>query len=68
MTPERYRELCVNPDAILTEQELREGYHFCPDWDYMLLHVSDVEMSGCCCDKARNERIVEAQAILDRDL
>jgi hypothetical protein len=37
MTNTRYREICLNKNAVLTKEELAEGWHFCPDWDYMLL-------------------------------
>jgi len=33
----------------LTQQELIDGYHFCPDWDYLLVGPNDLESEGCTC-------------------
>jgi len=41
MTSERYRELW-EPDAVLTAEELAQGWHWCPEWDD--LHVGPVSM------------------------
>ena len=37
MTPERYHELETDPKAKLTKEECKEGWHYCSDWDGMLV-------------------------------
>lgn len=49
MTPERYKEL-ETTDHPLTKEEVAEGWHFCPDWDEMLIHQSWPEKECCLCD------------------
>lgn len=31
------------------------GWHFCPDWDYMLIHTSWPETDGCTCKRSNND-------------
>lgn len=50
MTRERYRQLMGDQSLKLTPEELAEGWHFCPDWDFLLIHESDGEAEGCTCD------------------
>ncbi len=49
MTAQRHRELESTQTDDLTPEEAKAGWHFCPDWDYMLIHKFDPEMVGCCC-------------------
>jgi hypothetical protein len=48
MTQSRYLEL-VRMDFSLTVEEIKQGYHFCPDWDYDVFPVRTRE--GCTCPK-----------------
>jgi hypothetical protein len=48
MTRSRYLEL-VRMDFSLTVEEIKQGYHFCPDWDYDVFPVRTRE--GCTCPK-----------------
>lgn len=32
-------------------QEGRLHVHYCPDWDFMLLHSETPEYQACCCDR-----------------
>jgi hypothetical protein len=32
----------------LTPEERQEGWHFCPDWDQMLVGPGMVEYEECC--------------------
>ena len=32
----------------LTDAEMAEGWHYCPEWDGMLIHPSSEE-AKCCC-------------------
>ena len=50
MTSERYWELETSPTAELTKEERAEGWHWCIDWDGMLVGPGMVEESGCCCE------------------
>ena len=49
MTPERYDALCDNDKLPLTQQEAREGWHFCPDWDFLLIGPGMKEVEACSC-------------------
>ena len=49
MSPERYAEL-MRTDTHLTEDERKAGWHFCLDWDGMLIHKTDIEMQCCTCN------------------
>lgn len=47
MTEERKRSL-EEKDGELTEDELYDGWHFCCEWDYMLInHYSSNESCNC---------------------
>lgn len=50
MTPQRYAEIELDCNAQLTQEEREQGWHFCPDWDYMLVGPeTPAELQGCCC-------------------
>lgn len=51
MTPERIKHLIIDHEAELTDEEIRDGYHFCNDWDGMLLTPYDKENECCTCIK-----------------
>jgi hypothetical protein len=53
MTPERRKELEMNIESELTEEEVREGWVFCCEWDGLLIHKSDKEAECCYCLKER---------------
>jgi hypothetical protein len=44
--------------AILTKEELEEGWHYCNDWDGLLVGPEDDEMQCCTCfsDLCLNEK------------
>jgi hypothetical protein len=53
MTRERWMEL-MHPLAEskgieLTNEEVDAGYHFCAEWDGLLIHVDDDEFECCGC-------------------
>lgn len=55
MDSTRMAILELDPNAQLTEEEVAEGWHFCPDWDFMLVGNDTPEKDGCCCSaKADN--------------
>ena len=49
MDKARYNYLMKVPDATLTQKEVDEGWHFCWDWDGLLIHTSDLEYDCCSC-------------------
>lgn len=58
MTRERYRELENNHSLSLTKEEVKQGYHFCYEWDGLLIHVTHPEFKACICksmEKWKNE-------------
>ena len=55
MTPERRKELGENFKMSLTDDELKEGYRFCCEWDDLLIHKDDPEAECCTCLKQSNE-------------
>jgi hypothetical protein len=65
MTKERWLELmqpyAENDGINLTAEEVEAGWHWCDEWDGLLIHVDDVEFEACRCswmDKFRTpERI-----------
>lgn len=34
----------------LTLEEILQGYHFCPAWDFLLVGPEDQEAQCCCCE------------------
>jgi hypothetical protein len=44
----RYIEV-IKAGAALTEAEVKEGWHFCPEWDFLLIHPDDPEAECCDC-------------------
>ena len=57
MTKERYKALVDNncfgedrPEPLrLTAEEIQEGWHWCPDWDYLLISPKCPEGESCTC-------------------
>jgi hypothetical protein len=49
MTEDRWRELMRNDSLQLTEEEIKEGWHFCPVWDGLLIYRHDLEAQFCIC-------------------
>lgn len=61
MTPERRRELDAFTRKLteeerkalkgkqLTDEEFKQGYHYCVEWDYMFIGPEDQEFECCLC-------------------
>lgn len=49
MTDDRFAELMRDDSAELTASELATGWHFCPDWDGLLVSPSMWEWVHCTC-------------------
>ena len=59
MSRERYRYLNTDMDAAVTKEEFALGWHYCYDWDGLLVNAYDEEGEGSCCTcYARKEDIV----------
>ncbi len=56
MTNERYMALERNRSLSLTHRELEEGWHFCVDWDGMLVGPGMDALAGCLCRKTGKEK------------
>jgi hypothetical protein len=50
MTRQRYVELVRNFELKLTEEEMQEGWHFCCDWDGMLIQKGRADGEECTCE------------------
>lgn len=50
MTEERYWELEYK-GGVLTKEELDEGWHFCLDWDGLLISPQEIKMGLCSCNE-----------------
>jgi hypothetical protein len=48
MTPERYKQI-NDKGKGLTVKEYNEGWHFCPEWDLLLIGPGMEEMKSCTC-------------------
>jgi len=48
MTKERYKELRFDENVTLTNKEIREGWHFCLEWDGMLINKYTSPEGKCC--------------------
>jgi hypothetical protein len=65
MTQERFDFLMQPFDdedfiVMLTAEELKNGWHWCDEWDGLLIHTDDVEFKHCKCEfmnKFRKENI-----------
>jgi hypothetical protein len=59
MTKKRYNELWDDPEKFLTNDEIEEGWHFCGEWDGMLVgpKMPETEFCNKCCGSNKfNER------------
>jgi len=65
MDRERYIRI-QNGAEDLTPEEVEDGWHFCPDWDDMLIHVDDDEFQCCPCSWMDKFRTPERQAAYEK--
>lgn len=49
MSDARWMALERDPTLKLTPEEIASGWHFCPDWDGMLIHKLNPEFEACNC-------------------
>lgn len=50
MTERRFCELMDNDDAKLSEEEIKQGWHFCMEFDGLLYNSND-EAFTCDCNE-----------------
>lgn len=57
MSDERWIELMNDPTAKskLTKEEMDEGWHFCFDWDGLLVGPDMSELEACTCKKTAGQ-------------
>ena len=49
MTEDRWTALMVDDTLPLTDQEADLGWHFCLEWDGLLVGPGMGELRACCC-------------------
>lgn len=49
MTDERWHSLMKDDALSLTEQEIKDGWHFCVEWDGLLIGPCMGELECCSC-------------------
>lgn len=64
MTDKRWEELMLNDTLALTEQEVHQGWHFCPNWDDELIGPGMGEMDNCNC-KLPSPRLLKLKWKID---
>lgn len=47
----------MEPDSevYLTQREIEDGWHFCPEWDMLLIGPGCRELEVCVCPQIPNE-------------
>lgn len=49
MNEARWRKLMEDDSIELTREEIRQGWHFCPEWDGLLIGPGMKETESCSC-------------------
>ena len=60
MTDERWEQLMKDDSLLLTMEESDEGWHFCPDWDGLLIGPGMMELESCLCSKEPDDDHTQA--------
>lgn len=50
MSGNRWLDLMHDDEPRLTSNELAEGWHFCPEWDDLLIGPGMGETESCLCE------------------
>ena len=70
MTQERWNYLMQpfhgDESVMLTAQELADGWHWCDEWDGLLIHSDDREFEHCECDFMKKFRTPERMEKMKR--
>jgi DNA-binding transcriptional regulator YdaS (Cro superfamily) len=69
VTPERARELNSVTSGRLTAEEMRQGWHFCYDWDGLLVNANHKggEAASCTCGSWLEDQIARALAAGEKE-
>ena len=62
MNRQRYLDLVRHEACLLTEAEIEEGWHFCEEFDFMLIGPGMQELRCCdcpCAAEAKKEVVKE---------
>lgn len=54
MNDERWKELMDASEPVLTPAEIIAGWHFCWDWDGLLVGPGMMEKEFCTCQKEQS--------------
>lgn len=49
MTPERLRLLDTSNEPF-NDNEIAQGFHRCPEWDFLVIGPDDPEWEYCSCE------------------
>jgi hypothetical protein len=70
MSEERWNYLMQpfdgDENVMLTPQELANGWHWCDEWDGLLIHADDREFEHCKCDFMKKFRTPERIEMMKR--
>lgn len=68
MTDLRWAELMNDDNAQFTSEELAEGWHFCWDWDRLLVGPGMMEMDCCTCNGHKTTKNSSKEVILSKSI
>lgn len=51
MTDERWKALMADDESCLTQEEMSEGWHWCLDFDLLLVGPGMDEIQNCNCPR-----------------
>lgn len=61
MEDARWRSLMADEGLTLTEDELKEGWHFCHEWDGLLVGPGMKEGEVCRCFEEHDQRRISVR-------
>ena len=71
MTQERWDYLMQpfegDESVMLTAEELANGWHWCDEWDGLLIHTDDIEFHHCKCGFMEKFRTPERMNKIKKD-
>lgn len=57
MTSERWSALMNDDASCLTREEMADGWHWCLDWDQLLVGPGMMEMEHCTCGWNKSKHV-----------
>ncbi len=61
MTPARYKELDRDMNACCTAEEVAAGWHWCCEWDGLLVGPTMPEWDCCLCYSPEQRKALETK-------